>query len=230
MPNADKCHLLIPFKNYLKSLRVDADGRLDEASLAAAAAQEFENNKAIENRINDSTCGGGCLCSSGAVRSTTSGLALNAGTLTGTFGGFVDSGTGVALYSHNAAVTGGGFLLTPSYGDLFEVSAEVSIVNGGGTWLASGRVGITITVTSDLDEILLVRTVIAAPGGTVREQFTMSRPLRCGPGGGFGVGVTINTVNEPGSVAALNGANAVFVVEFLSIASLCCPGLPALVL
>lgn len=62
MPNADKCHLNIPFKEYLKQLDVDVNGKVDEASLQRAADQEFENYKAIERRINDPACGGACAC------------------------------------------------------------------------------------------------------------------------------------------------------------------------
>lgn len=56
MPNANKCHLNIPFKNYLKSLRLNDEGGVDEASLKIAVGQEFENYKAIERRINDPAC------------------------------------------------------------------------------------------------------------------------------------------------------------------------------
>lgn len=59
MANADKCHLLIPFKGYLMTLAdaVDDDGRIDKQALKLAGQREFENYKAIERRINDPACG-----------------------------------------------------------------------------------------------------------------------------------------------------------------------------
>ena len=48
MPAADRYHLNIPFKEYLKSLRVDADGKISQSQLDRVASQEFENYKAIE--------------------------------------------------------------------------------------------------------------------------------------------------------------------------------------
>lgn len=57
MANADKCYLNIPFKEYLKRLKVDADDRLDHADLDRAAAEEFENYKEIERIVNNPDCG-----------------------------------------------------------------------------------------------------------------------------------------------------------------------------
>lgn len=48
MPNADKNHLLIPFKDYLRRLRVGEEGQLSQADLQHSSSQEFENYKAIE--------------------------------------------------------------------------------------------------------------------------------------------------------------------------------------
>jgi len=76
MANADKCHLNIPFKDYLKSLRVDSEGKVDEASLATAASQEFENYKAIERRVNDSACGGTGTCGCSYVIAETGNITL----------------------------------------------------------------------------------------------------------------------------------------------------------
>lgn len=58
MPLADKCHLNIPFKNFLASLQFDEEGRVDPASLKLAQQREFENYKAIERRMNDPACRG----------------------------------------------------------------------------------------------------------------------------------------------------------------------------
>lgn len=64
MANADKCHLDIPFKEHLKGVQLDADGKVDATSLRVAADQEFENYKVIERRINNPACGSGeCECS-----------------------------------------------------------------------------------------------------------------------------------------------------------------------
>jgi len=124
LPNADKCHLLIPFKNYLKSLRVDADGRLDEASLAAAAAQEFENNKAIENRINDASCtpastGGDWWA---ARTNTQQSIVTGVPTDITTWDEFQTGGAG------STWAYAGGFLTLPP---------GVYAVKGGGTWSSS---------------------------------------------------------------------------------------------
>lgn len=64
MPNADKCHLNIPFKEYLKQLKVDEEGKVDggQAMLDRIADQEFENYKAIERRVNDPACAGAGCC------------------------------------------------------------------------------------------------------------------------------------------------------------------------
>jgi len=65
MAMADKCHLNIPFKEYLKGLRLDGEGKLSQSQLDRAASQEFENYKAIERRINDRGCAGGGCCTWG---------------------------------------------------------------------------------------------------------------------------------------------------------------------
>lgn len=57
MANADGCYLNIPFKNHLSQVKVD-----DQASVARAAGQAFENWKAIERRINNPDCAGGEGC------------------------------------------------------------------------------------------------------------------------------------------------------------------------
>lgn len=61
MANADKCHLIIPFKSYLMTLAdaVDDEGRINKQALKLAGQREFENYKAIERRINDPDCNGG---------------------------------------------------------------------------------------------------------------------------------------------------------------------------
>jgi hypothetical protein len=56
MANAGRCFLNVPFKEYLKGLKLDAEGQVDEESLRIAASREFENYKAIERRINDLSC------------------------------------------------------------------------------------------------------------------------------------------------------------------------------
>ena len=60
MANADKCHLIIPFKSYLMTLAdaVDDEGKIDKAAFMLAGQREFENYKAIERRINDPACNG----------------------------------------------------------------------------------------------------------------------------------------------------------------------------
>lgn len=64
MANADKCFLNIPFKGWAQTLAraADAEGNIDPAALALGGDREFENYKAIERRINDSSCGGACPC------------------------------------------------------------------------------------------------------------------------------------------------------------------------
>jgi len=53
MPAADKCHLNIPFKENLKDLRVDEDGKLSRSDLERVASREFESYKAIERWAQD---------------------------------------------------------------------------------------------------------------------------------------------------------------------------------
>lgn len=65
MAMADKCHLLIPFKEWGKQLADALEGveGADISKLRISADQEFENYKAIERRINDPDCvGGSCGC------------------------------------------------------------------------------------------------------------------------------------------------------------------------
>lgn len=64
MPNADKCYLSIPFKQYLMSLAdaIDDEGNIDPQALKLAGRREFENYKAIERRVNDAACAGACAC------------------------------------------------------------------------------------------------------------------------------------------------------------------------
>lgn len=66
MANADKCHLLIPYKDATREADPSSDipGQLDWSTYAS---QMFQNFKAIENRINDPDCqsgGGACGCAS----------------------------------------------------------------------------------------------------------------------------------------------------------------------
>ncbi len=56
MGDADKCFLLIPYKD---GFRIIAQGDADETTYKTVADQMFQNFKAIENRINDPDCSGG---------------------------------------------------------------------------------------------------------------------------------------------------------------------------
>lgn len=152
MPNADRCHLNIPHKEYLKGLEKAFDGveGVDTRALRTMGEHEFDNYKAIERRINDPACQGSCDCVWAEVRGEAGvQLVLTAGTAVSDtigWGSIADSTPGWSI--------SGGVLIPPSsepatalYSMSFDfefqnvsgaddVLAESSIATGSalGTW------------------------------------------------------------------------------------------------
>lgn len=142
MPNADKCFLLIPYKEYLKGIRVNSDGTIDQTSLTTAADQEFENYKAIERRINDPDCTGGGCCSAifsgrgsgSAIGSSSSATVSTASTNAGDIS---PAGMGSTLAAGAWSVTGHAICDptgTPAVGGFIDISniPTVTTTQGGG--------------------------------------------------------------------------------------------------
>lgn len=129
MPNADKCYLIIPFKEAAKGLDLDDEGLLTPTSLKEFGSREFENYKSIERRINDPECNGGC-CAQGFSRSMSIGGTLSAGSSTTLL-------LGTASYDFYTSASGD----TTFQAGMWSLSLYLAVVFGTTTVTGYVRVG-----------------------------------------------------------------------------------------